>query len=85
MGSVRQDTISGIKWSAIEKIALQGIQFVIGIILARLLTPSDYGVLGMIAIFIAIANTFVDSGFPMRSSGKEAGLKPTVLLYSISI
>ena len=77
MGSVRQDTISGIKWSAIEKIALQGIQFVIGIILARLLTPSDYGVLGMIAILIA--------AFPMRSSGKETGLKPTVLLYSISI
>ena len=44
--SVRQDTVSGVKWSAIEKIALQGIQFIIGIILARLLTPSDYGVLG---------------------------------------
>lgn len=85
MSSVRQDTISGVKWSAIERIALQGIQFIIGIILARLLTPSDYGVLGMIAIFIAIANTFVDSGFSNALIRKKIEHKLTVLQYSISI
>lgn len=83
--SVRQDTVSGVKWSAIEKIALQGIQFIIGIILARLLTPSDYGVLGMIAIFIAIANTFIDSGFSNALIRKKIEHKPIVLPYSISI
>lgn len=86
MGSVRQDTISGIKWSAIEKIALQGIQFIIGIILARLLTPSDYGVLGMIAIFIAIANTFVDSGFSnalIRKKDRTQADSSTVFYFNI--
>ncbi len=50
-------------WSAIERFALMGIQFVIQIILARLLVPADYGVIGMLAVFLAIAQTFVDSGF----------------------
>ena len=63
MGSVRQDTLTGSKWAAVEKISSQGIQFVIGIILARFLSPSDFGVVGMLAIFIAISQTFVDSGF----------------------
>lgn len=63
MGSVRQDTLKGSKWAAVEKISSQGIQFVIGIILARFLSPSDFGVVGMLAIFIAISQTFVDSGF----------------------
>lgn len=63
MGSVKQDTIKGSKWAAVEKIFSQGIQFVIGIILARLLSPSDFGVVGMLTIFIVISQTFVDSGF----------------------
>ena len=41
----------------------QGVQFVIAIILARLLTPAEYGVVGIIMIFIIIANVFVQSGF----------------------
>lgn len=84
--SVRQDTISGVKWSAIEKIALQGIQFIIGIILARLLTPSDYGVLGMIAIFIAIANTFIDSGFSnalIRKKDRTQADSSTIFYFNI--
>lgn len=63
MSSVRQESIQGVKWSAFEKFAVQGIQFVLGIILARLLAPSDYGVIGMHGIFIAVSQTFIDSGF----------------------
>lgn len=63
MGTVRQETISGVKWSAIEKFSVQGIQFVLGIIMARLLVPSDYGTIGMIGIFIALSSSFIDSGF----------------------
>ena len=63
MTSVKQESIQGVKWSAFEKCAVQGIQFVLGIILARLLEPSDYGVIGMHAIFLAVSQTFVDSGF----------------------
>lgn len=60
---LRSQSISGMKWSAIERFAVQGIQFVIGLILARLLTPSDYGIIGMLAIFMAISQTIIDSGF----------------------
>lgn len=63
MASVKEDTIQSIKWSAIEKFSLQAMQFVLGLIMARLLLPSDYGTVGMLAIFIAVSQTFVDSGF----------------------
>ena len=63
MSSVKEDTIKSVKWTAIEKISVQGIQFLLGLIMARLLTPEDYGTVGMLGIFIAISGTFIDSGF----------------------
>jgi O-antigen/teichoic acid export membrane protein len=56
-------TISGVIWSATERFSMQGVQFLVGIILARLLTPHDYGLIGMLSIFLAISQTFIDSGF----------------------
>ena len=61
--SLKSQSLSGIKWSAIERFGVQGIQFVIGLILARILSPSDYGIIGMLAIFMAISQTIIDSGF----------------------
>lgn len=61
--SIKQQTLNGTKWAAIEKFSVQGIQFLLGIIMGRLLSPSDYGTVGMIAIFIAVSQTFIDSGF----------------------
>ena len=61
--SLRKQTISGVIWSAIERFSLQIIQFVINIIMARLLLPSDYGTIGMLAIFLQISQAFIDSGF----------------------
>ena len=61
--SLRKQTISGVIWSAIERFSLQIIQFVINIIMARLLLPSDYGIIGMLAIFLQISQAFIDSGF----------------------
>lgn len=58
-----KDSISSVKWSAIEKYSLQSVQFLIGIVLARLLSPEDFGTIGMIAIFLAIADNFIDGGF----------------------
>lgn len=63
MSSVKEDTIKSVKWTAIEKFSVQGIQFLLGLIMARLLTPEDYGTVGMLSIFIAISSTFIDSGF----------------------
>jgi teichuronic acid exporter len=61
--SLKSKTIHALSWSFIESAVLQGGRFVIGIILARLLFPEQFGLIGMLTIFIAVAQTFLDSGF----------------------
>ena len=61
--NLKQRTISGVVWSAIHKFANVLLGFISGIVLARLLTPHDYGVIGMLTIFLAVSNTFIDGGF----------------------
>lgn len=63
MTSLKDKTISGLFWSFVEVFANQGITFLIGIFLARLLTPEDFGLIGMIMIFIAVSESLVNSGF----------------------
>jgi O-antigen/teichoic acid export membrane protein len=63
MDKLAQDTKKGMFWSLAENLSKQGLRFVIGVILARLLNPSDYGLVGMCAVLIALGNSFVDSGF----------------------
>lgn len=60
---LKKKTAKGMLWSAVERFSTQGIQFLFGIFLARLLTPADYGVIAMLTIFLAISQTFIDSGF----------------------
>ncbi len=61
--SLKQKTKNGLLWSVIERFSVQGVQFVLMIFMTRLLTPSDYGVLGMLSIFLAVAGSLMDSGF----------------------
>ena len=61
--ALKQKTISGLIWSAVDTFAGQGIQFIVGIVLARILSPREFGLIGMITIFIAISQSFIDSGF----------------------
>lgn len=61
--SLKKKTVNGVIWSAIDRFSTQGIQFVFSILIARLLMPSDYGVIAMLGIFLAVSNTFIDSGF----------------------
>lgn len=63
MSSIKDQTLSGVKWSAIGRFSVQGVSFLLGLIMARLLTPEDYGTIGMLGIFMAIAGTFTESGF----------------------
>lgn len=62
-GDLKGKAASGLAWTSFEKVTQQVIQFVIGIIIARILSPEEFGIVGMTAIFMAIANTVVDSGF----------------------
>ena len=61
--SLRNKTIKGTFWSAADAFLGQGITFVVGIVLARLLSPEEYGMIGICLIFTTILNGIVDSGF----------------------
>ena len=61
--SLKQKTVKGVAWTSLDQVLSMGFGFVIGVILARLLSPDDYGLLAMIAVFNAIAFAFLDSGF----------------------
>lgn len=64
MENVKSKSILATIWSAVETVSRQLISFVIGVVLARLLMPSDYGLIGMLTIFISISNVFIECGFP---------------------
>jgi len=55
--------VDGLTWSFLDNLGTRLLQFVFGILIARLLSPREYGLIGMVTIFIAIAQVFVDSGF----------------------
>ncbi len=63
MGTLKDKTVKGVIWSSIDRFTTQGISFVFSMLIARLLLPSDYGVVAMLGIFMAVAQCFVDSGF----------------------
>lgn len=63
MSELKEKTVKGLAWSTIDRFSTQGIQFVFSILIARLLIPSDYGVIAMLGIFFAVSQTFIDSGF----------------------
>ena len=61
--SLKQKTVSGVIWSSVERFSVAGLQFVIMIVMARMLTPEDYGLVAMLQIFIAVSQSLIDSGF----------------------
>lgn len=63
MQTLKNKVSKGFLWSSIERLSIQGVQFAVGIVVARLLTPADYGLMGMVMVFLAISQVFIDSGF----------------------
>lgn len=63
MGRIAQETAKGLKWGALQKCTLQPIQFIFGIILARLLSPAEMGILGLTGLFFAVAGQLQGCGF----------------------
>ena len=61
----------GVIWKFMEKISMQLMQFVIQIILARLLMPTDYGIVGLMTIFISISEVFIQKGFAIALIQKK--------------
>lgn len=60
---LKDKTVKGVAWSGIDNVAQYGISFVVGIILARLLSPEDYGLIGLTAIFSTISTALINGGF----------------------
>lgn len=77
--SLKSKATKGMFWNAVEKLSVQAGRFIVGIILARILIPEDFGLIGMLAIFIAISQTFIESGL---GSGLIQKLDRTDIDYS---
>ena len=86
--SLKRKTINGIFWSSVDNFSSQGISFVFSIILARLLLPSDYGIIAVLSVFLAISQTFVNSGFSqalIRKIDRTEEDYSTVFYFNIAI
>lgn len=88
MQSTKQKTFTGVLWSAIERFSVQGIQFILSFVIARQLLPSDYGLVAMLTIFMAIAQIFVDSGFSnalIQKQNRSNADFSTVFYFNIGV
>ena len=86
--SLKHKTFKGTIWSGIERFSVQGIAFVVMIIMARILTPEDYGLVGMLTVFIAISQSLVDSGFSqalIRKQYRSEIDNSTVFYFNIAV
>lgn len=86
--SLKSKTAKGLIWSCIERFSTQGIQFLIMIIMARLLAPKDYGLIGMVTIFLAVSQSLIDSGFSqalIRKQNRTDVDNSTVFYFNIVV
>ena len=61
--SLKDKTVKGVAWSGIDNVAQFGVSFLVSIVLARLLSPDDYGLIGIITIFTAVCTALINGGF----------------------
>lgn len=71
MSSLKSKTINGLIWSFVERFGYLFLQFITNLILARILTPSEFGLIGMMMVFVALSLTFIDGGFGAALIQKE--------------
>ena len=69
--SLKNKTVKGVVWSSVERFSVQGVGFIVTLIIARILDPKDYGLIGMLTVFIAVAQSFIDSGFTQALIRKQ--------------
>ena len=86
--SLKHKTVRGTVWSTVERFSIQGISFLVMIIMARILTPADYGLIGMLTVFIAVSQSLVDSGFSqalIRKLDRSEVDNSTVFYFNIVV
>ena len=86
--TIRSKAASGIFWTAIQGFGGRGVQFVVELLMARVLMPSDFGLVGMLSIFIAVSQTLVDSGMAnalIQKQSKDDIEYDTVFIFNLVI
>ena len=86
--SLKHKTVKGTLWSSLERFSVQGIAFLVMIIMARVLTPEDYGLVAELVIFTAISQSLVDSGFSqalIRKQDRSEIDNSTVFYFNIAV
>lgn len=87
-GDLQARTGRGLFWSVLNQVGLQGVQLAVGIILARLLTPAEFGLVAMLAIFIGVSQSLVDSGFGaalIQRQNLDRADSSTVFFFNIGV
>ena len=85
---VKTETLKSFKWTALNSFGNRVVSFLLGIILARLLSPQDFGVVGMTAIFFALASIMVDSGLStalVRKKNMTIEDSSTIFFFNIIV
>jgi len=77
--NLKRKMLNAITWTTIDRFGQQSVQFIIGLVLARLLSPDDFGLIGMVMIFVGLSSVLVDGGFGQALIRKE---KPSQTDYS---
>ena len=86
--SIKSKTTKGVFWSSVERFSVQGVQFLVMLIIARILAPKDFGLVGMLTIFIAVADSLVNSGFSqalIRKQDRTDTDNSTVFYFNVVI
>ncbi|MBR1630723.1 MAG: lipopolysaccharide biosynthesis protein [Paludibacteraceae bacterium] len=84
--SLKNKTINGVVWSAVERFLVYGVQMIVQLVIARILSPTDFGLIGMLTIFIAVSQSFIDSGFSqalVRKQNRTETDNSTVFYFNI--
>lgn len=85
--SLKNETIKGVVWSGVEKLSTHMVTFIVNIIMARLLTPADYGIVGIIAVFVSFSQLFIDGGFTtalISKANRDEKDYRTVFVFNLS-
>ena len=86
--SLKNKAVKGVIWSSVERFSVQGVQFLVMLVIARLLDPKDFGLVGMLAIFLAVAQSLIDSGFSqalIRKQDRTEVDNSTVFYFNIVV
>jgi len=86
--TLKEKVLDSFLWIASENITRMGLNFIVGVILARLLEPAEFGLIGMLAVFISLSNLFIDSGFSqslIRKKNCRSEDYSTVFIFNIIV